>query len=86
MNLQGGASNKQIKALAEPFKRADALKAAETGSARIDQLVADAAKPEEPAPPEPPAESRPPHGGRPVPAPRRIQLFPPSQSGSCAVG
>jgi hypothetical protein len=43
------------KALAEPFKPADALKAAQTDSARIDRM-ADAAKSEEPAQPEPPAE------------------------------
>ena len=41
------------KALAEPFKHADALKAAQANSARIDQLMADAAKPEEHAQPEP---------------------------------
>ena len=40
------------KALAEPFKHADALKAAQANSARIDQLMADAAKPEEPPQPE----------------------------------
>lgn len=44
------------KALAEPFKHADTLKAAQADSARINQLMADAAKPEEPAQPEPPAE------------------------------
>ncbi|ACL42491.1 helicase domain protein (plasmid) [Pseudarthrobacter chlorophenolicus A6] len=44
------------KALAEPFKHAAALKAAQANSARIDQLMADAAKPEEQAQPEPPAE------------------------------
>jgi len=44
------------KALAEPFKYADALKAARGESARIDQLMADAAKPEEPEKPEPAAE------------------------------
>ncbi|MET3952838.1 helicase-related protein [Arthrobacter sp. UYEF36] len=44
------------KALAEPFKHADALKAAQTESTRINQLMAEAAKPEEPAQPEPPAE------------------------------
>lgn len=62
MNRQGHASNRQIKHWRKPFKHADALKAAQTGSARIDQLMADAAKPEEPAQPEPPAEveSRPP--------------------------
>jgi hypothetical protein len=41
------------KALAEPFKHADALKAAQANSARIDQLMADAAKPEQQAQPEP---------------------------------
>lgn len=35
------------KALAEPFKHTDALKVAQANSARIDQLMADAAKPEE---------------------------------------
>ncbi|BCW42732.1 hypothetical protein StoSoilB3_42670 (plasmid) [Arthrobacter sp. StoSoilB3] len=40
------------KALAEPFKHADALKAAQTNSARIDQLMADASKPEEQPQPE----------------------------------
>ena len=44
------------KALAEPFKHANALRAAQANSARIDQLMADAAKPEEPPQPEPPAE------------------------------
>jgi hypothetical protein len=42
------------KALAEPFKHADALKAAQAESARIQQLMADAAKPEEPTKPEEP--------------------------------
>jgi hypothetical protein len=37
------------KALSEPFKRADALKAAQTNSARIDQLMADARNPAEQA-------------------------------------
>ena len=32
--------------MAEPFKHADALKAAQTDSARIDQVMADAEKPE----------------------------------------
>ncbi|MFJ4230029.1 helicase-related protein, partial [Paenarthrobacter nicotinovorans] len=36
------------KALAEPFKHAEALKAARADSARIDQLMADAAKSDEP--------------------------------------
>ncbi|QSZ52760.1 hypothetical protein RI444_18360 [Paenarthrobacter sp. AT5] len=36
------------KALAEPFKHAEALKTAQANSARIDQLMADAAKPDEP--------------------------------------
>jgi hypothetical protein len=40
----------------EPFKHAAALKGAQTDSARIDQLMADAAKPEEPAQQEPPTE------------------------------
>jgi hypothetical protein len=44
------------KALAEPFKHADALKAAQANSARIDQITAEAVKPEEQARPEPPAE------------------------------
>ena len=56
MNRTGSRVEQADKALAEPFKHADALKAAQTDSARIDQLMADAAKPEEPAPPEPPAE------------------------------
>lgn len=43
------------KALAEPFKHAGALKAAQANSARIDQLMADAAKPEEQPHFEPPA-------------------------------
>lgn len=47
------------KALAEPFKHADALKTAQADSARINQLMADAAKPEEPAQPEPPVETDP---------------------------
>lgn len=37
------------KALAEPFKHAEALKAVQANSTRIDQLMADAAKPEQPA-------------------------------------
>ncbi|AMB41652.1 MULTISPECIES: hypothetical protein [Paenarthrobacter] len=37
------------KALAEPFKHAEALKAAQANSARIDQLMADATRPVEPA-------------------------------------
>lgn len=44
------------KALREPFKHAEALNAAQSNSARIDQLMADAAKPEEQAQLEPPAE------------------------------
>lgn len=44
------------KALAEPFKHSEALKAAQANSARIDQLMANAAKPEEQPQPEPPAE------------------------------
>jgi len=44
------------KALAEPFKHADTLKAAQADAARINQLMADAAKPEEPAQPEPQAD------------------------------
>ena len=56
MNRTGSRVEQADKALAEPFKHADALKAAQTDSARIDQLMADAAKPEEPAQPEPPAE------------------------------
>jgi hypothetical protein len=44
------------KALAEPFKHTDGLKAAQADSARINQLMADAAKPEPPAQPGPPAE------------------------------
>ena len=56
MNRTGSRVKEADKALAEPFKPADALKAAQTDSARIDQLMADAAKPEEQAQPEPPAE------------------------------
>ncbi|MCD5342782.1 helicase [Arthrobacter sp. AK04] len=41
------------KALAEPFKHADALKAAQANSVRIEQLMSDAAKPEERPQPEP---------------------------------
>lgn len=44
------------KALAEPFKHAEALKAAQANSARIDQLMADAAKPDQPAQEEPTTE------------------------------
>jgi hypothetical protein len=44
------------KALAEPFKHAEALKAAQANSARIDQLMADASKPEEPSQKEPAME------------------------------
>ncbi|MFK4637788.1 hypothetical protein [Paenarthrobacter histidinolovorans] len=40
------------KALVEPFKRAEALKAAQTNSPRIDQLMAEASKPEEQTQPE----------------------------------
>lgn len=47
------------KALAEPFKHADALKAAQANSARIDQLMAEAAKPEQPAQEEPATETDP---------------------------
>lgn len=47
------------KALAEPFKHAAALKAAQTNSARIDQLMADAAKPAEETQPEAAPESDP---------------------------
>ncbi|UUL78010.1 hypothetical protein NG819_21540 (plasmid) [Pseudarthrobacter sp. Fe7] len=43
------------KALAEPFKHADALKAAQRNSARIEQLMAEAAKPEQQQQAEPPA-------------------------------
>jgi hypothetical protein len=56
VNRTGSRVEQADKALAEPFKHADALKAAQTDSARIDQLMDDAAKPEEPAQPEPPAE------------------------------
>ena len=56
MNHTGSRVEQADKALAEPFKHADALKAAQADSARIDQLMADVAKPEEPAQPEPPAE------------------------------
>lgn len=40
------------KARAEPFQHAEALKTAQANSARIDHLMADAAKPEEPPQPE----------------------------------
>jgi hypothetical protein len=53
------------KALADPFKRADALYATQPDSARIDQLMADAAKPEDPAQQEPRPKSTP-HGGQAV--------------------
>jgi hypothetical protein len=56
VNRTGLRVEQADKALAEPFKHADALKAAQTDSARIDQLMPDAAKPEELAQPEPPAE------------------------------
>ncbi len=56
MNRTGSRVEQADKALAEPFKYADALNAAQTDSTRIDQLMADAAKPEEPAQPEPAAE------------------------------
>ncbi len=56
MNRTGSRVEQADKALAEPFKHADALKAALADSARIDQLMADAAKPEEPAQQEPPTE------------------------------
>lgn len=56
MNRTGSRLEQADKALAEPFKHTGTLKAAQTDSARIDQLMADAAKPEEPAQPEPPAE------------------------------
>ncbi len=56
------------KALAEPFKHADPLKAAQANTARIDQLMADASKPVEPpqteSEPEPaPGENAATHGG-----------------------
>lgn len=47
------------KALAEPFKHTAALKAAQTNTARIDQLMADAAKPDEPQEPETTPQSDP---------------------------
>ncbi|MET3952546.1 2Fe-2S iron-sulfur cluster binding domain-containing protein [Arthrobacter sp. UYEF36] len=56
MNRTGSRVEQADKALAEPFQHAGALKAAKAGSARIDQLMADAAKPEEPAQPELPAD------------------------------
>ena len=43
MNCTGSRVEQTDKPLAEPFKHADALKAAQTDSARIDQLMADAA-------------------------------------------
>ena len=65
MNRTGSRVGQADKALAEPFKHADALKAAQADSARIDQLMADAAKPEEPALPDPRPMSTP-HGGQAV--------------------
>jgi hypothetical protein len=59
VNRTGSRVEQADKALAEPFKPADALKAAQTDSARIDQLMADAAKPEEPAQLEPRPKSTP---------------------------
>lgn len=58
MARQGAPSRvKQAEtALAELFKHAEALKAAQANSARIDTLMADAAKPEEQPQPEPPTE------------------------------
>jgi hypothetical protein len=56
VNRTGSRVEQAEKALAEPFKHADALKAAQKDSARIDQLMADAAKPDEPAQQEPPTE------------------------------
>ena len=53
MNRTGSPVEPVDNALEEPFKHADALKAAQTDSARLDQLMADAAKPEEPAQPDP---------------------------------
>ena len=53
MNRTGSDVEQADKALTEPFKHTDALKAAQTDSARIDQIMADAAKPEEPAQPDP---------------------------------
>jgi hypothetical protein len=41
VNRTGLRVEQADKALAEPFKRADALNAAQTDSARIDQLMAD---------------------------------------------
>ncbi|MFF2246166.1 hypothetical protein ACFVTM_18545 [Arthrobacter sp. NPDC058130] len=43
MNRAGSRVEQADKALAEPFKHAGALKAAQTDSARIGQLMADAA-------------------------------------------
>jgi hypothetical protein len=65
VNRTGSRVEQADKALAELFKHADALNAAQTDSARIDQLMADAAKPEEPAQQEPPPEVDP-HGGQAV--------------------
>jgi hypothetical protein len=45
VNRTGSRVEQADKALAEPFKHADALKAAQADSARIDQLMAAAAKP-----------------------------------------
>ncbi len=56
VNCTGSRVEQADKALAEPFKHADALKPAQRDSERIDQLMDDAAKPEEAAQPEPPAE------------------------------
>jgi hypothetical protein len=46
VNRTGSRVEQADQALAEPFKHADAFKAAQTDSARIEQLMADAAKPE----------------------------------------
>jgi hypothetical protein len=70
VNRTGSRVEQADKALAEPFKHADALKAAQTDSARIDQLMAGAAKREES-----PVELDPPHGGCPVPGLRSSSDF-----------
>lgn len=65
MNPTGSRVEQADKAQAEHFKHADALKPAQTDSARIDQLMDDAAKPETGG--QNPGRSRSPYGGRECP-------------------
>ena len=74
MNRTESRVEQADKALAEPFKHAEALKAAQTDSARIDQLMDDAAEPGEPAQPEPRAEVD----------PRMEDVLYPLRVGSCS--